>query len=154
MHNFCDGIFIGAGFASCDSAMGWSITAATVYHELAQEISDFIILTDPKQGGLNPFVALGLNFVSGLSVMLGAIVILSAEMDNYATGLILAYGGGVYVQVAAGECMPKAYLASRTLKLHCIALFCFFIGAAAIGLVLLDHKHCAGGDGHDHGHAH
>jgi len=39
LHNLVDGLFIGAAFSGCDTAMGWTITAATVYHELAQEIS-------------------------------------------------------------------------------------------------------------------
>ena len=49
MHNLCDGLFIGVGFLACGPTLGWSITAATVYHELAQEISDYLILTNPRQ---------------------------------------------------------------------------------------------------------
>jgi zinc transporter ZupT len=133
--------------------MGWSVTAATVYHEIAQEISDFVVLTDPKQGALKPFTALGFNFVSGLSVLLGVIVILSAELSNLDTGMILAYGGGIYLQIAASECMPKIYNAATSVQLRLIGFFAFFVGALAIGLVLLDHKHCEAGGGHE-GHNH
>ena len=153
MHNFCDGIFIGSAFALCGDTMGWSVTAATVYHEIAQEISDFVVLTDPKQGALKPFTALGFNFVSGLSVLLGVIVILSAELSNLDTGMILAYGGGIYLQIAASECMPKIYNAATSVQLRLIGFFAFFVGALAIGLVLLDHKHCEAGGGHE-GHNH
>ena len=139
MHNFCDGIFIGSAFALCGDTMGWSVTAATVYHEIAQEISDFVVLTDPK--------------LSGLSVLLGVIVILSAELSNLDTGMILAYGGGIYLQIAASECMPKIYNAATSVQLRLIGFFAFFVGALAIGLVLLDHKHCEAGGGHE-GHNH
>ena len=153
MHNFCDGIFIGAGFANCDAKMGWSITAATVYHELAQEVSDYCVLTDPAQGNITPVLALGLNFLSGLSVLLGVLIILSQDISNNVQGCILAFGGGVYVQVGAAECMPRVYAKAKTVQLRALGFAGFFIGALAIGLVLLDHKHCMAGGGHD-GHNH
>merc|ERR1712216_1005423 len=153
MHNFCDGIFIGSAFALCGDTMGWSVTAATLYHEIAQEISDFVVLTDPKQGALKPFTALGFNFASGLSVLLGVLVILSQNLSNLETGMILAYGGGVYLQIAATECMPRFYKEATSVQLRLIGFFAFFVGALAIGLVLLDHKHCEAGGGHD-GHNH
>ena len=153
MHNFCDGIFIGSAFALCGNTMGWSVTAATVYHEIAQEISDFVVLTDPKQGALKPLMALGFNFASGLSVLLGVLVILSQDLSNLDTGMILAYGGGIYLQIAASECMPRIYKAATSVQLRFIGIFAFFLGALAIGLVLLDHKHCEAGGGHE-GHNH
>ena len=153
MHNFCDGIFIGSAFALCGNSMGWSVTAATVYHELAQEISDFVVLTHPKQGALKALTALGFNFVSGLSVLIGVLVILSQDLSNLETGMILAYGGGIYLQIAASECMPKIYKAAQTGQQHFIGFFAFFVGALAIGLVLLDHVHCEAGGGHE-GHNH
>merc|ERR1719486_745130 len=69
MHNLADGIVIGTAFKGCNSTMGWTITAATVYHELAQEISDYLVLTDPAQGNLKPFKALFLNFITGTSAL-------------------------------------------------------------------------------------
>ena len=153
MHNFCDGLFIGSAFALCGNSMGWSVTAATVYHELAQEISDFVVLTDPRQGALKALTALGFNFVSGLSVLIGVLVILSQDLSNLETGMILAYGGGIYLQIAASECMPKIYQAAKTGQQRFIGFFAFFVGTLAIGLVLLDHKHCEAGGGHE-GHNH
>ena len=153
MHNFCDGIFIGSAFALCGDTMGWSVTAATVYHEIAQEISDFVVLTDPEQGAMKPFTALAFNFISGLSVLIGVIVILSQDLSNLETGMILAYGGGIYLQIAASECMPKVYKGATSVQLRLIAFLAFFVGCLAIGLVLLDHKHCTAGGGHE-GHNH
>merc|ERR1712216_1119077 len=153
MHNFCDGLFIGSAFALCGNSMGWSVTAATVYHELAQEISDFVVLTDPKQGALKALTALGFDFVSGLSVLIGVLIILSQDLSNLETGMILAYGGGIYLQIAASECMPRVYQTAQTGPQRFIGFFAFFVGALAIGFVLLDHKHCTAGGGHE-GHNH
>ena len=67
----------------------------TIVHEVAQELADYIILTDA--GKLSPFAALSLNFASGLSVMLGAIIVLATTLEHATVGLILAFGGGVYL---------------------------------------------------------
>lgn len=152
MHNLVDGIVIGAAFLGCSDSMAWGITGATIAHEIGQEIADYFVLTDPKLGGLTPVTALGLNFISGLSVILGAIIILAQDsVDNYSQGLLLAYGGGVYIQIAASECMPRALKYAKTMTLR-VASFCMFIfGCFAIGIILLKHEHCVpSGAAHAH----
>ena len=58
------------------------------------------------------------------------------------TAVVLAFGGGVYVSIGATECMPRAYEAAKTVNLRFMSVLSFIVGAAAIGLVLLDHEHC------------
>ena len=142
MHNFCDGIFIGTAFSSCSTALAWNITGATILHELAQEVADFVVLTDPKQGALKPLQALALNFLSGTSVLIGCLIVLSADLDNLAIGMILTFGGGIYIQIGLTECMARVYGMASSTKLKAIAILFFILGAIAIGLVLLDHVHC------------
>merc|ERR1711907_789524 len=148
MHNLVDGIIIGAAFLGCSKSMAWGITGATIAHEIAQEIADYFVLTDAKQGALTPFMALALNFVSGLSVILGAIIVLGQDsVDNMSQGLLLAYGGGVYLQIGAAECVPRALnLASDSktgsLTLRVVSLLVFLFGALAIAIILLKHEHC------------
>jgi len=155
MHNLCDGFFIGTAFTSCSDALAWNITLATILHEIAQEISDYFVLTDPKQGNLKPVLALALNFVSGVSVLLGAVIVMSLGdgLDNRSIGMILTFGGGVYLQIGCAECMGRMYAQAKSVPLKSAAILVFCLGALAIGLVLLDHQHCnaGGGDGHDHG---
>ena len=56
----------------------WPLPALTCAVSLrAQEISDYLVLTDKAQGNLKPLMALALNFVSGLSVILGVIIIMA-----------------------------------------------------------------------------
>ena len=66
-------VFIATAFVTCDSTMGWSVATAAVFHELAQEISDYVVLTSPTQANLKPHQALLLNFLSGSSVLLGTL---------------------------------------------------------------------------------
>lgn len=55
--------------------------------------------------------------------------------------------------------MPRVYEYAKTMPLRFASIAFFTLGALAIGLVLLDHEHCAGDDhgggggGHD-GHNH
>lgn len=159
VHNLVDGFVLGAAFSNCKLSMAWTITASTIYHELGQEISDYVVLTDPKQGALKPAVALLLNFLSGFSVLIGIIIMMSTNVDNFALGMLLAFGAGVYIQIGGAECMPRVYEAAKTINLRVASIAFFTLGALAIGLVLLDHEHCVaedggGGDahaGHDHG---
>ena len=157
MHNLVDGIFIGFGFLNCDSTMGWSITAATVYHEIAQELADYLVLVDPFQGDLAPLPTLTLNFVSGMSVILGVLISVGSGNNDFWHGLLLAFGAGVYLQIAAAECMPRVSVSATSPRLRATSILTFVVGVIAISLVLLNHKHCtAGGSGGggDHAHAH
>jgi zinc transporter ZupT len=155
-HNFCDGIFIGTAFKGCSDTLGWTVFLSTVLHEIPQEIADYSILTS-KGVDLHPAIALLLNFLSGMSVLLGAIIMVASDVSDDAVGLLLAFGAGTYLHIGATECMPKIY--SDKLKpgarAGCIATF--ILGTVLIGLILLDHEHCVpsaegGGGGHAHGH--
>ena len=147
LHNFSDGIFIGAAFESCGAAFGWTVAAATCYHEIAQELTDFVLLTD--RAGLSTAQALGLNFLAGFSVVIGAIVVLASDIAKGDIGLILAFGGGVYIEIGATECLGRVLNARLPLRVRLATFLAFICGAAAIGLVLLDHDHCdaSGGGG-------
>lgn len=179
LHNLCDGFFIGAGFRYCGDSRGWSIAAASIIHEIAQELSDYTLLTGKvsraqslyveallfirlipmSQGKLPPFVALALNFLSGLSTLLGVLIILSVDISGASVGLLLSFSGGVFIHIACVEAMPVANQNARTLSARVCCVILFVVGAVAIGLVLLDHSHCTlsapSGDGSDsHGHDH
>jgi len=140
VHNFVDGVLVGTAFKMCNRQMGISVALATVYHEVAQEIADYFILT--TYCNLSVPVALVLNFLSGFSVMLGAIIVLSVEVGSGFIGCILAIGAGVYIYVATIECMANSIKAQVTVSDKILSLVSFFLGALLIGLALLDHQHC------------
>lgn len=164
VHNFTDGVVIAFSFLQCKSGSGWVIVASTIYHELAQEISDYFLLI--TRGGLTPTAALFANFASGFSILLGVITYMVTKPGPGDQGLMLAFGGGVYIYVAATEA-ARAVLskspgqAAPSWGIKMLILLCYVLGAVAIGLVLLDHDHCAvtggsdeGAGGGDDGHGH
>lgn len=139
-HNFADGFFLAAAFRSCSVAVAVSIMLVTLFHEIAQELADFIVLT--KYGGLPVCTALVLNFVSGLSVCLGGVIFLATNPTDTATGVILAMAGGVYINIAACETAPRMELTMKGRGDRVLMLFSIILGTIPMGLVLLDHKHC------------
>jgi len=159
-HNFCDGLFLGVAFKGCGDRLGWAVFLSTVLHEIPQEIADYVILTGPE-ALLQPAIALGLNFLSGISVLIGAIIVVASDVSNDKIGLMLAFGAGVYLHIAATECMPRIYKCG-TAWVRAASILAFIIGTVLIGLILLDHEHCVpesaatgasdGGGGHAHGH--
>jgi zinc transporter ZupT len=139
-HNFSDGILLGTAFSLCHRELALTITVATIYHEIAQEIADFYLLT--KHCNLKIPMALCLNFLGGLSVMLGGIFILSFDINSMVTGCVLALGSGVYMYIAAAECYPRAKASHRTVTDKLLSLLAWVVGVVPIGLVLLNHGHC------------
>jgi zinc transporter ZupT len=150
-HNFADGCFIGVAFMNCDTSFGWTVAISSILHEIAQEVADFFTLT--SLAGLPPWKALTLNFISGFSVMIGAIVVISFGMSDNTLGYILAVGGGIYIQIGAAECLPRAFDNAISQGQKIKSMFMFAFGAILIGLVLMDHEHCEVGGGHE-GHNH
>ena len=139
-HNFADGFFIAAAFRACSVGVAISIMLVTLFHEIAQELADFIVLT--KYGGLTVGRALFYNFLSGLSVCLGGVVFLAANPTDTATGVILAMAGGVYINIAACETAPRMEGAIKGRWDRVLMLFSIILGTIPLGLILLDHKHC------------
>ena len=141
-HNFADGIFIGAAFSSQSCSIGTAlmIVLVTVFHEIAQELADFILLT--RYCGLSVVKACALNFISGLTVCLGGIVYLATNPSEEATGIVLAMAAGVYFYIAACDAFPRIDKIANGRVDRALTLFSVIIGTVPIGLVLLNHQHC------------
>ena len=139
-HNFADGVFIAAAFKSCSAATALSIILVTLFHEIAQELADFVILT--RYAGLSVVKACVLNFLSGLSVCLGGIVFLAADPSDQATGIILGMAGGVYFNIACCETIPRIETVIQGRWDRVWTLLSVIIGTIPIGLILLNHQHC------------
>lgn len=142
LHNFVDGIFIGNAFFLCTNGVAWTIVATTVYHELAQELADFCLLT--HQCGFGFWEAVSWNFVSGFSTLIGALIILGSDLKEKGTGSLLAISAGVYLYVSLCECVPRIQAQKKGFRDLAIFVVWFVIGAVPIGLVLLNHGHCEG----------
>ena len=112
----------------------------TLYHEVAQELADYFLLT--QHAKLAPMKALVLNFISGLSVVLGGILVLALDISDLTIGLILALAAGVYIYIAACECLPRVSLVVQTWKERALTIPIFLVGAVPVGLALINHSHC------------
>jgi ZIP Zinc transporter len=107
IHNFADGVLIGAAFLSCSSATGWTVTTAIIAHELPQEVSDYIVY---RAGGCSLAQALAFNFASALTAVLGGVLILAlgttGSMTRSDFGFILMASAGFLLYTAAGGLLP------------------------------------------------
>ena len=163
-HNITDGFAIGIAFKHCDLTLAWGILGATLYHEIAQELADFVLLT--SDAGCTVTQALLFNFVAGTSVIIGGLIGHGIDVSEGSMGVILAFGGGTYIYLAASEALPLALNGAgasatfaETKKHYAAVLAAFIFGAVAVGLILLNHEHCVeesdddeGGETDSHGH--
>jgi len=145
-HNLADGFVLGAAFKSCDPSFAMKITLVTMAHEVPQELADFMILV--HHAGMNWKLAALVNFLSGCSTLVGAVIAHGMDVSGEVEGMTLAAGAGIYLYVAATELgpsvahLPRLQRGSSLCKASLARLLAFALGAICIGLVLLDHKHC------------
>ena len=96
-----------------------------------------------NQCGMNPIVALILNFLFGLSILFGGLMVLVFDFKQVTVGCILAIGGGTFIHVAIGELLQNAERNMTTSGIQMIYCFIAFLaGAIPIGLILINHEHC------------
>jgi zinc and cadmium transporter len=106
LHNFVDGVVIAASFI-LSPALGIATTTAVAAHEIPQEIADYGILT---RGGYSRRRALALNFLSGLTAVLGALVVFAfgtAVQEHIAW--FVAAAAGMFIYIAAADLLPELH---------------------------------------------
>lgn len=108
VHNFLDGIIIAASFA-VSPPLGLATTLAVMLHEIPQEVGDFAVLL---HAGYTKRRALGLNFLSAIFALLGAVVFFA--IGEFATSLTILFvpltaGGFIYIAVA--DLIPELHKA-------------------------------------------
>jgi zinc and cadmium transporter len=106
LHNFIDGVLIAASFAA-STELGLVTTFAVTVHEVPHEFADFGILI---AGGYDVRSALLLNFGSGLTSVLGAIVFFAlAPSLQHHVGWLLATTVGMFVYIAGSDLIPQLH---------------------------------------------
>ena len=155
--NLADGFVLGTAFRACSPSFAWKICGIIIAHELPQEVADIYTLV--FKAGFKWWQATLLNFVCGCAALLGAIIAYYANIPYEAEGAVLALAGGVFLYVALTELAPSVHhnlQSSWPFLTAAATIFIFMVGAASIGLILLDHEHCAAGGGHgdSHGDSH
>ena len=130
VHNFIDGLLIGASYL-VSVPRGLATTLAIVVHEIPHEIGDFAILV---HAGFKPPRALLLNLFTALTAILGAVLVLSMgfapEQVSHAL-LPLAAGGFIYI--AGTDLMPEM-MKDRNKRRSLIQFGCI---ASGVGMMFL-----------------
>ncbi|VDK88701.1 unnamed protein product [Litomosoides sigmodontis] len=96
IHNFIDGITVGASFA-ISNQVGIATSVAVACHELPHELGDFAVLIE---SGLSISRAMFLNFLSSLTAYAGLFVGLAAINVDNAVEILLAITAGMFLYVA------------------------------------------------------
>ncbi len=104
VHNFFDGIVIGASFI-VSVPLGITTALAVILHEIPQEIGDFGILV---YGGLTARKALILNFLIALTAFAGALcsLLIGPHLQGYAETMLPITAGG-FIYMAAADLVPE-----------------------------------------------
>nr|XP_040055861.1 metal cation symporter ZIP8 isoform X1 [Gasterosteus aculeatus aculeatus] len=102
LHNFIDGLAIGASFTVSVLA-GFSTSTAIVCEEFPHELGDFVILLN---SGMSVPQAIFFNLLSAMSCYVGLVfgILLGS---NFAPNAIFAIAGGMFLYIALADMFPE-----------------------------------------------
>ena len=105
VHNFTDGIIIGAAFLA-NIPLGVVTTIAVALHEIPQELGDFGILI---HSGFKVGKALFFNFLSALTAVLGALAVyFFAAIFTGITNYLIPFAAGGFIYIALADLLAEA----------------------------------------------
>ncbi|MFN3550734.1 MAG: ZIP family metal transporter [Endomicrobiia bacterium] len=131
IHNFVDGVVIGASFF-VDIKLGIVSTIAIVLHEIPQELGDFGVLL---YGGFSKVKALFCNFLISFSAVLGSVLgfFLTTYIENIFIYLLSIIAGG-FIYISACDLIPEIQR-ERVVEKSIISLLFFVIGIVFMGII-------------------
>lgn len=125
LHNFTDGLAIGASFLS-GTKLGLSTTFAIFLHEVPHEIGDYAIL---RQSGFSKSKAIWLQAVTAIGAVSGTVIsLLLGSLDERANAWILPFTAGGFIYIATVHLIPQ--LKNSNFKQTVVELICFVIGVS------------------------
>ena len=132
LHNFIDGMVIAVSFL-VSIPLGIATTLAVIFHEIPQEIGQFAILI---HGGWSKTKALWYNFLSALTAVLGAIIVLLFTRNlSEVPSFLPAFAGASFIYIAMSDLIPELHKEEST-KRAFVQFIWFLIGIAVMGLLL------------------
>lgn len=132
VHNIIDGLIIGASYM-VSIPVGIATTLAVLLHEIPQEIWDFGVLI---HGGMSKKRALLLNFLTGLSAIVG--VIIALLINNYThniTSFLIPFAAGSFIYIAGADLIPELHKENKTGQ-AILQILSFLIGIGVMMLLL------------------
>lgn len=131
VHNFIDGAVLAAAYL-INIPTGIATTAAIIFHEIPQEISDFVILL---HGGFSRKKALLANFLVALTAVAGAITAyLFSNILEQSTLVLLGIAAGGFMYMATTDILPELHKEEESGKMVSQFL-AFLIGIAVMFLI-------------------
>ena len=122
LHNFLDGLAIGAAFL-VSPGLGLVTSLAVALHEVPQELGDFGILV---HGGWEKKKAILFNFLSGLTMIIGGIIVW-AFAGKVEMTYLLPLAAGNFIYIAASDLIPEIKHCDHV-KRNLIHFISFLIG--------------------------
>ncbi|PIR58322.1 MAG: ZIP family metal transporter [Parcubacteria group bacterium CG10_big_fil_rev_8_21_14_0_10_35_15] len=106
VHNMIDGMIIAASFLT-NIPLGLATTIAVIFHEIPSEIGEFGVLI---HSGFSAKKALLFNFLSGLTAILGAIIVLvlGPRINDFSLFLLPITAGG-FLYIAGSDLLPELH---------------------------------------------
>ncbi|KAF7666144.1 hypothetical protein LDENG_00116800 [Lucifuga dentata] len=102
LHNFIDGLAIGASF-TVSVLTGFSTSTAIVCEEFPHELGDFVILLN---AGMSIPQAIFFNLLSAVSCYVGLVLGILLG-SNFAPNVIFAVAGGMFLYIALADMFPE-----------------------------------------------
>uniref|UniRef100_A0A1B0BAA6 EF-hand domain-containing protein n=1 Tax=Glossina palpalis gambiensis TaxID=67801 RepID=A0A1B0BAA6_9MUSC len=112
LHNFTDGMAIGAAFAE-NIAGGFSTSLAVFCHELPHELGDFAIL---MKAGMSVKSAVYYNLLTGVLSFIGMIFGIVFGQSHETAQWIFAAAAGLFIYIALVDMMPEISAAHKSLE--------------------------------------
>lgn len=133
LHNFIDGLVIAASFL-VSTELGIATTFAVLFHEIPHEVGDYAILV---HGGWSRAKALWYNFLSALTAVLGAVVVLVfARGLEEAPTVLLALAGSSFLYIAMTDLIPELHK-ERDVNKFVMQFVCIVFGVLTMAALLL-----------------
>lgn len=131
IHNFLDGIAIGAAFL-ISVPTGIVAAIAVAAHEIPQEVGDFGILL---KNGMARQRVITLNVASALMATVGAVLTFwLGSQTSLPVGELLAITAGMFIYIAASDLIPTIHEASSRKKLSHLAAGLLLLGVLVVGV--------------------
>ncbi|PLX28346.1 ZIP family metal transporter [Candidatus Parcubacteria bacterium] len=150
VHNFIDGMIIAASYL-VSIPVGIATTFAVILHEIPQEIGDFGVLL---HGGMKKKKAILFNFLTALTAVLGAILVLViGSSSEHITYFLIPFAAGGFIYIAGSDLIPELHK-EKDSKKSFGQLLALILGIALMaGMVLMPLEHGHSDDNHDDTHA-
>ena len=128
LHNFSDGLAIGAAYGSGAGGMGQVATISILLHEVPHELGDYCTLV---AAGYTPWQAVRTQFGTAVAALVGTAVAIIIQQDaQQGRALMLASAGG-FLYLAASTLLPHVMHHRQSTPWHRLShVVAFAVGVA------------------------